>query len=374
MAVKLKANKAPAAKPSAAKLKIAAQKTTKAKVSSKTPAAPKPSKVITLKTKNQISALVNPSQAEREYKLAVMKETETANELVMKDWGGRLAKTKVTMEKLNKKYEEYLVGLLKDAYSVYSEVVKSDLADEFFGALWHELRKDGIKVQSNTPKASLVIRYICGTTISTKTISQYATVLEGADYNDIKSEQFVAWIKHKTMTRVIEDQRAIENNVETRTEKMARARLLIMRFIEARETKPEHSWTTTAWQAERQISENNLWVGIGNAHRKLDGGSNFNASMNLIMMLPMNIEMERHILNIYARTIVDGIDHYEQQMNELDEREWAGELWEQLVSAGHEESVKQDEHWAKRQQATLFESQQEFAKVVKQKKNSKASE
>ena len=179
MAVKLKANKAPAAKPSAAKLKIAAQKTAKAKVLAKTPAAPKPSKVITLKTKNQISALVNPSQAEREYKLAVMKETETANDLVMKDWGSRLKTTKVTMGKLNKKYEEYLVGLLRDAYGVYSEVVKTDLADEFFSAVWNELRKEGIKVQSNTPNATLVIRYICGATISTKTISQYAKVLEG---------------------------------------------------------------------------------------------------------------------------------------------------------------------------------------------------
>ena len=268
-------------------------------------------------------------------------------------------------------YEAILIGLLNDAYGVYSEVVKSDLADDFFGALWHELRRDGIKVQSNTPNASLVIRYICGATISTKTISQYAKVLEGADYNQIKTEQFTAWLNHKTMTRVVEDQRAIENNVETRTEKMARARLLIMRLIEARETKPEHSLMTTAWQAERQISENNLWVGIGNAHRKLDGGSNFNASMNLIMMLPMNIEMERHILNIYARTIVDGIDYYEQQMNEMDEREWADELWEQLVSAGHEESVKQDEHWAKRQQAMLFESQQEFERAVKEKKKAK---
>ena len=356
--------------------KLAAQNKAKAKPIAKTPAtkkpaAPKPTKVKVVKTQKQITALVKQSHTAIEHKLAIWKETETANELVMKDWGSRLAGTKATMAKLNKRYEAILIGLLNDAYGVYSEVVKSDLADDFFGALWHELRKDGIKVQSNTPNASLVIRYICGATISTKTISQYAKVLEGADYNNIKPEQFTAWLNHKTMTRVVEDQRAIENNVETRTEKMARARLLIMRIIEARETKPEHSWTTTAVQAEKQISEQGLWVGIGNAHRKLDGGNNFNASMNLIMMLPMNIEMERHIINIYARTIVDDIDRYEQQMNELDEREWADELWEQLVSAGHEESVKQDEHWAKRQQTMLFESQQEFAKVMAQRKKIK---
>jgi len=289
----------------------------------------------------------------------------------MKDWGGRLATTKVRMEKLNKRYEELLLVLLNEAYSVYREVIKSEIADDFFSALWNQLYKDGIKVQSNTPNASLVIRYICGASISTKTVSNYAKVLEGADYHNIKPEQFVAWVNHKTMTRVIEDQRNIENNTETRAEKMARARAVIMRLIEARETKPEHSWKTTAWQAEKQISTQGLWVGIGNAHRILDGGSNFNASMNLVMMLPLNAEMERHLLNIYARTIVDGIDYYEKKMNEMEEALWADELWEKLVSAGYEESVKQDEYWSNRQQASMCESQQEFAKFVKEKKKSK---
>lgn len=308
----------------------------------------------------------------KEHKLAVWKEKEKANDLVMKNWGGRLATTKVKMEKLNKKYEELLLVLLNEAYSVYSEVIKSDLSDDFFSALWNQLYKDGIKVQSNTPNASLVIRYICGANISTKTVSNYAKVLEGADYNNVKQEQFIAWVQHKTMTRVIEDQRNIENNVETRAEKMARARSVIMRLIEARETKPQHSWKTTAWQAEKQISEQGLWIGIGNAHRILDGGSNFNASMNLIMMLPLNAEMERHILNIYARSIVDGIEHYEQKINEMEEDLWAEELWEKLVSAGYEESLKQDEYWSNRQQAALYENQQDFInEIVKPKKKKK---
>jgi len=264
-----------------------------------------------------------------------------------------------------------LLVLLNEAYSVYSEVVKSDLADDFFSSLWNQLHKDGIKIQKNTPNASLVIRYICGTTISTKTVSNYAKVLEGADYNNIKPIQFVAWVQHKTMTRVIENQRNIENNVETRAEKMSRARAVIMRLIEVRETKPMFSWTTTKMEAEKKISKDGLWVGIGNAYRILDGGRHFNASMNLIMMLPMNAEMERHILNIYAREIVDDIDYYEQQAKEIEEKLWADELWDKLVSAGYEESVKQDEYWSNRQQATLFESQQEFAKFVKEKKKNK---
>ncbi|MBT8635501.1 hypothetical protein C2751_07700 [Polynucleobacter paneuropaeus] len=346
-------------------IKVVAKKKTTATKTVKKSNPPKATKPKTVKTQKQISALVNQS---KEHKLAVWKETETANELVMKDWGGRLATTKVRMEKLNKKYEELLLVLLNEAYSVYREVVKSDLADDFFGALWNQLYKDGIKVQSNTPNASLVVRYICGSSISTKTVSNYAKVLEGADYNNIKQEQFIAWVQHKTMTRVVEDQRNIENNKETRAERMARARAVIMRLIEVRETKPMFSWTTTAWNAEKQISSDSLWVGIGNAHRILDGGSNFNASMNLIMMLPVNAEMEKHILNIYARVIVDDLEHNEKRMNDLEEKIWADELWEKLVSAGYEESQKQDEYWANRQQAQLFENQQDFDKFVKAKK------
>ena len=86
----------------------------------------------------------------------------------------------------------------------------------------------------------------------------------------------------------------------------------------------------------------------------------------------MNAEMEKHILNIYARVIVDDLEHNEKRMNDLEEKIWADELWEKLVSAGYEESVKQDEYWSNRQQATLFESQQEFIeKVVKPKKQVK---
>ena len=55
-------------------------------------------------------------------------------------------------------------------------------------------------------------------------------------------------------------------------------------------------------------------------------------------------------------------------MNDLEEKIWADELWEKLVSAGYEDSVKQDEYWSNRRQATLFESQQEFAKFVKERK------
>jgi len=272
----------------------------------------------------------------------VVVDKKTADEVVQQEWANKLTQTKLRMEDVNRIYKNIIYDILKEAYAVYSEVVNSNLAEGFFTALWHELRNNEIKIQRNTPNASLVIRYICGADISTKTVSEYARVLENANYNAINPQQFVEWLNKKTMKLVIADQRAIANNVETRTERMARARLVIMRLIEARETQAMFSWTTTAHQAEKLISRDGLWIGIGNAHRILDGGSNFNASMNLVLLLPVNAEMEKRILNIYAETIVDYVEKWEKKIDELEESVWADELWEKLVSVGYEESIKQD--------------------------------
>jgi len=265
----------------------------------------------------------------------VVEDKKTADEAVLQEWANKLIATKSKMKRLNDAYKNILYELLKEAYAVYSEVVNSNLADGFFTALWHELRNNEIKIQSNTPNASLVIRYICGADISNKTVSEYAKVLENADYNSIKPEQFVEWLNKKTMKLVIADQRAIANNVETHSQRMARARLVIMRLIEARETQAMFSWTTTAHQAEKLISRDGLWIGIGNAHRILDGGSNFNASMNLLLLLPVNAEMDKRILNIYAETIVDYVEKWEKKIDELEESVWADELWDKLVSVGY---------------------------------------
>jgi len=287
-------------------------------------------------TKTQSKALVPtvvtiPTQSNS----VVLVDKKTTEEALLKLWADKLTNTKLRMEDVNRIYKKIIDDILKEAYTVYSEVVQSNLAKGFFTALWYELRNSGIKIQSNTPNASLVIRYICGADFSAKKISEYAKVFENADYNAIKPVQFIEWLNKKTMKLVLEDQRAIANNVETHSQRMARARLVIMRLIEARETQAMFSWTTTAHQAEKLISRDGLWIGIGNAHRILDGGSNFNASMNLLLLLPVNVEMEKRILNIYAETIVDYVEKWEKKIDELEESVWADELWDKLVSVGY---------------------------------------
>ena len=52
----------------------------------------------------------------------------------------------------------------------------------------------------------------------------------------------------------------------------------------------------------------------------------------------------------------------------MSESVWADELYERLIAAGDEEVEANNEYWSNRQQAQLYEDQQEFARVVKQKK------
>ncbi|NCW19417.1 MAG: hypothetical protein EBW39_09455, partial [Betaproteobacteria bacterium] len=79
--------------------------------------------------------------------------------------------------------------------------------DKIYDSLKWSLVQQGIKTQRNTPDAALIVRYICGKDVSTKSVSDYTRVLEGAKRNDIAAKDFETWVKQRTMTKVIEEQR-----------------------------------------------------------------------------------------------------------------------------------------------------------------------
>jgi hypothetical protein len=172
------------------------------------------------------------------------------------------------------------------------------------------------------------------------------------------------------MTKVIADERAATNNTETYADRLKRARLVVLRILEARETKPIISQTTTAWAAEKMLSRDGLWMAIGNARRRQDR-ENFYADINLIVMLTPNIDLEIYIVNQLAKPFVYNVEKYESMINEMEENVWAGELWEKMVSAGNEESKKSNLWWANKQQASRFEDQSEFLEFVKNKMTNK---
>jgi hypothetical protein len=292
---------------------------------------------------------------------------ERDKEEVIKGWARRLVETKNKMRQVNEQYKKLMLGFLQEAYAVYLEIENSEYADEFYANVRWQLKTDEIKIQSNTPNAGLVIRFVCGAEIATKTISDYSRVLEGARRNEISPTTFGEWVKSKTMTKVIEDERAASSNAETYADRLKRARLVVLRALEARETKPLISQKTTAWAAEKMLSRDGLWLAIGNARRRFDRES-FYADINILAMLTPNIDLEIYIVNQLAKPFVANVEKYEAMINEMEEKVWADELWEMLVSAGDEESRKADLWWANKQQASRFEDEGEFRDFVKSRK------
>lgn len=309
--------------------------------------------------------------AEREQQLADWKLREAADKAVLMDWGHRLQKTHKQVSKLNSQYRDLLYGFLQEAYAVYKEAQSHELADSLFANVRGALLKLGIKIQSNTPDASLIVRLVFGADASAKSVSEYGKVMQAAEDRGVKSDKFAEWLKHETLTKVLADQRAIEAETETPKDRLDRARRVILRLMDIREAKPIITHSTTAYAAEKMLGRQyGLCVAIGHASRRMDR-ENFYADVNLSMVLPVSLDFEIYIVDKLARYIVKYVEQYESKIDSLSESVWADQLYERLVAAGDEEIEATNEYWSNRQQAQLYEDQQEFTRVVKEKKKNK---
>ena len=140
-------------------------------------------KVIAAKNQKKSNALVIPKvalSAEREQQLNEWKQREAADDAVLRDWGQRLSVTRKKVVNLNTQYRELLYGFLQDAYAVYKEIEKHELSDSFFAHVRGELLKQNIKIQSNTPDSSLIVRLVFGVEASIKSVSEYGKVMQAA--------------------------------------------------------------------------------------------------------------------------------------------------------------------------------------------------
>jgi hypothetical protein len=328
-------------------------------------------KFIAAKNKPKVISQVAPValSPEREQQLADWKKKEAADDAVLRDWVTRLSSTRKKVVKLNEQYRDLLYKFIQEAYAVYKEAAAHELADNFFAGVRGELLRQGVKVQSNTPDASLVIRVVFGEDASNKSVSEYGKVLTAAVARNIAVDAFAEWLKKETLTKVLADQRAVEADAETPKTRLDRARRVILRMLEIREVKPIIRHTTTAHDAEQMLGRHyGLCVALGHASRRMDRES-FYADVSLSVVLPVSLDFEIYIVDKLARYIINEVDLYEKKVEELSESVWADELYRQLVQAGDEEIVANNDYWANRQQAQLYEDQQEFLKMVKQKKS-----
>jgi hypothetical protein len=86
------------------------------------------------------------------------------------------------------------------------------------------------------------------------------------------------------------------------------------------------------------------------------------------MVLPVSLDFEIYIVDKLARYIIKDVELYESKIDLLSESVWADELYERLIAAGDEEIETNNDYWSNRQQAQLYEDQQEFIRLIATKK------
>ena len=357
-----------------AKKKVTAKKVVTKKLSAKQLVQTIKRKSIVSKPKSSTKAITpKPIQLneEHEQRMAEWKKRDEADKAILTNWGQRLADTRKKIVNLNEQYRDLLYKFLQEAYAVYKEAQEHELADSFFSNVRGALKHLDIKVQSNTPDATLIVRLIFGDAASTKSVSEYAKALEAAVRRGVKADKFSEWLKRETLTQVLADQRAAIKELETPTDRLERARRLILRLMDARDTVPIFTLNTTAHTAEKNLGRSyGLCVALGHANRKMDR-ENFYAEMRFSLIMPVTLDFEIYIVDKLARLVMPRLDEWEKDLTELNEQVWADKLFENLIASSEAEVEENREYWANRQQAQIAEDQYEFAKQVKDRKRKK---
>lgn len=307
---------------------------------------------------------------DNESRLAAWKAKEADKESFIAVWGSKLAAVRRKVRDLNQQYQKILYQQLQAAYEVYDAVLRSEYDDDFFADLRGLLYQQGFKAQRNTTDSALIIRYVFGIETATKTVHDYSRALDGARHNDVGTKDFAEWLERKTLTKVIEEQRALKKEVETPAERLNRARRVILRMIEIRETKPIIKFTRVEPEAEKLVGNRmGLCVMLGFAYRTFGRGSDgLDVDINLNVLIPPSIDLEVVIVDKLARYIIHDVEKFEQELFNEEEQQWADAVWERLVVNCDEEVRRNKDYWANRQQAALAEDQYEFAKRTKKRR------
>ena len=290
----------------------------------------------------------------------LLEEADDEREQLAKKWAKQLQRVRQNVISVNRQYHALILSFLQQAYAVYLEIEQVDWRDKIYDSLKWSLVQQGIKTQRNTPDAALIVRYICGKDVSTKSVSDYTRVLEGAKHNYIAAKDFETWVKQRTMTKVIEEQRHLERRGENYEDRMRRARIVVLRLLEAREEMPvavktmsERTMkTVTAWHAEREWLNPNseMWIAIGTARRRYDRES-FYADVLLHTVL-RDTNLEFVVINHLAKHYVENVEMWEQKVQNLETAVFGEEVWEHPISSCHDESLLNDRKRAERQQAS----------------------
>jgi len=256
-------------------------------------------------------------------------------------------------------YQDALYKMLGELYTLYRKVESSEHQGSFYANLRGGLREHGVQIQSNTTDEALLIRFVLRA-VKPKQVFDYSTVLAEALEAEIEADAFSTWIESTTITGAIASYRKRTSNHATYKDRLTRARLLILRMLDIRETRPIGSFSYPTPIAEKWVhAGTRMVVLLGYATRKFDRGSG-TADINILFHLSPNMSTDVWVINEMAKQIVSQLEIYEEKMNTMEQDAWADQLYEQLVANEAEHAEERAEWWMDRQLASRYEDQHEF--------------
>lgn len=301
-------------------------------------------------------------------RLEALEERDKQREEQVRKWltGLEIVGRKLTAAKNT--YRRSVYEVLANIYEQYLEIEASgELRTNFYHELRIKLLEQGHKILKNTPDAGLLIRLVWGEhKLKSQNINQYVNALRAGQHYEITVEAFADWLEKITITNAQKLlQSKNKDNEDELKERLQRARICILNYLDWRETHPFLVGRLHANKANEYVTKDtHLVVMIGTAVRRHDRDSDY-ADIYVSHILPPNFDLDIKIIDKWAKYIEPKVEHYEREAERLPIEQWAAMLEDELWAFDVAEAEKQSIYWALRQQAAKYEDQQQFDKHAK---------
>lgn len=318
-------------------------------------------------TKKGASAIVatltrnKPLSEKSQQRLAELERLDSEKAETKSRWLKELIATARGVNAARKAYRAEIYKALQSVYRLYLEIEYSgELRNDFYAELKQKLIDLDYNIQKNTRDAALLVRLVFGKEFSNSKVHQYVSVLQYAQDNDVTVEDFVNWLEKETITGAVKAATNTGVDPEVVKQRYQRARLLLLRYLEWRETRPFATQKMLAWSAQRYLGQGtDLCVMIGTAIRRYDRESDY-ADIYISHILPPNLEFDIKIIDRWAKFIAPKLEMIEADFEEKTEDEWGDDLHTALWDFDVKQAEKIAQYWQIRQQAALAEDQHEF--------------
>jgi hypothetical protein len=307
--------------------------------------------VITLPARKQSKAVQLSPQALLRKAAIEKKEAEVTS--FIKKQTDELKRIRQDVIKSQIKYRESLYKILSEMYALYIEIEKSEHSGQFYANLRGFLLSSDVRIQSNSTEVSLVIRYIYENSIKPKLINDYGNALLEACLEEVEPHDFLNWIKETTISKASQQYQQRAKVGMSREALINRARILILRMMDVFEASPLGSFEMTAWEAEKKVHQGSDFVFlVGRGVRRFDRESHI-ADIRVCFFIPPGIDFEHMVINRLAKHIYNGVLDWEEELEKVEERVWAGDLYNYLSDKEAQAAEKSHTQWQERMAASM---------------------